>query len=314
MSMTLNIIKILFSVLFPLFLIWQIAFKKQENGSIWLANTIFFVLVILLLWATVRWDIVSVYLRNIVLLLLVFACFWGYRHIAQPAGFQFGSIPKAQLITTGSLIIVVTILLLMTFRGYYTYKSTVQIISPLRNGNYYVGQGGASPLLNGHFLVKPQTYAVDFLKLGRYGRRASFIFAGTNLYDYAIFGETVYAPSAGEITVVVDKYDDLTPPQTDIINVAGNHVLIKREDNIEILLAHLKKGSIKVNVGDIVTVDTVIGQVGNTGNTSEPHLHMHLERGGKPDTILNGEGVPFCINGNFMARGNIVKFKNGSID
>ncbi len=75
----------------------------------------------------------------------------------------------------------------------------------------------------------------------------------------------------------------------------------------EVLLAHFKKGSIKVNVGDLVDTNTLLGNVGNTGNTSEPHLHMHIEQGGTPSTILNGKAVPFTINGKFLVRGSIIK-------
>jgi murein DD-endopeptidase MepM/ murein hydrolase activator NlpD len=79
-------------------------------------------------------------------------------------------------------------------------------------------------------------------------------------------------------------------------------------EGIEILLAHLKRGSIKVNVGDTVNTNTLIGQVGNTGNTSEPHLHMHVERGGAMKTILNGTSVPFTINKQFLVRGDIIEY------
>ncbi len=80
---------------------------------------------------------------------------------------------------------------------------------------------------------------------------------------------------------------------------------------MEILLAHLKKGSITVKQGDIVTTNTLLGQVGNTGNTSEPHLHIHVEKGGETITILNGTAVPFTINKQYLVRGDIIKLEEG---
>ncbi len=59
--------------------------------------------------------------------------------------------------------------------------------------------------------------------------------------------------------------------------------------------------------GDTVVTETIIGQVGNSGNTSEPHLHIHAERGGEPGGILDGSSVPITINGRFLVRGNVLK-------
>ncbi len=49
----------------------------------------------------------------------------------------------------------------------------------------------------------------------------------------------------------------------------------------------------------------VLGRVGNSGDTSQPHLHLHAERGGEPGEILNGEGVPMEIAGRFLVRNSL---------
>jgi murein DD-endopeptidase MepM/ murein hydrolase activator NlpD len=82
-------------------------------------------------------------------------------------------------------------------------------------------------------------------------------------------------------------------------------VLVECE-GVEVVLAHIKQGSLRVEVGDSVTVETVLGQVGNTGNTSEPHLHIHAEQGGEPGVILDGKAVPITIDGRFLVRGDII--------
>jgi murein DD-endopeptidase MepM/ murein hydrolase activator NlpD len=59
-------------------------------------------------------------------------------------------------------------------------------------------------------------------------------------------------------------------------SVAGNFVTIQRPDGIIIFMCHLKTGSIKVKAGDPVNVGDLIGEVGNSGNSLSPHLHLNL--------------------------------------
>jgi len=74
---------------------------------------------------------------------------------------------------------------------------------------------------------------------------------------------------------VIDGLGDSIPPKRDEVNLAGNHIVMSVESNIYILLAHLLKCSILVNEGEKVSQGQMIGRVGNSGNTTEPHLHMH---------------------------------------
>jgi murein DD-endopeptidase MepM/ murein hydrolase activator NlpD len=193
-----------------------------------------------------------------------------------------------------------------SFRGYITPKNTINLASPFHNGKQIVLHGGSSPFTNGHFHVKPQNYALDIVGLNNLGMRASSFQGGSDLNDYAIYGQPIHSPLNGTVVAVEDKYDDQTPPTTDIEHLAGNYILIESE-GVEILLAHLKRGSLVVKMGDTVTTNTLLGQVGNTGNTTEPHLHIHVEKGGETNTILNGIAVPFTINKQYLVRGDIIK-------
>ena len=203
------------------------------------------------------------------------------------------------------MIFFLSVMSFLALRGYRAPKNTVELSPPLKHGKYIVINGGSRPMINAHFNGSAQSYAIDIVGLNSFGMRASSIGGGENLSDYVIYGKPVYSPCVGKVLVVVDEFDDLTPPQKDIENIAGNHILIGFDEK-EVLLAHFKKGSIKVKAGDFVDTNTMLGEVGNTGNTSEPHLHMHMEQGGKPDTILNGKPIPFTINGNFLIRGSIL--------
>ncbi|MCP4420229.1 MAG: M23 family metallopeptidase [Chloroflexi bacterium] len=296
----------LFYIIIPLFLIAMLALNRQPGRLQWILTVLAFGLVIANMWATARWELVGVYLKNTFLLLYLIACVVGYTRIQKP------SKPQNKLAVVFGLSVNVVLIIFMsglnwfTFRGYAAPAETVDLMSPLRNQQYMVLHGGASPFINAHFHVRPQTYALDIVGLNRLGMRSASIAGGSQLEDYVIYDAPVFSPCTGTVALAVDQFEDLIPPHTDPEHLAGNHVLIAC-DGMEILLAHLKKGSVVVHAGERVTTNSVLGRVGNSGNTSEPHLHMHVETGGEPMTILKGEAVPFTLNSQFLVRGRIIE-------
>jgi murein DD-endopeptidase MepM/ murein hydrolase activator NlpD len=64
-------------------------------------------------------------------------------------------------------------------------------------------------------------------------------------------------------------------PFGDMASVAGNHIVVRCEAG-DIVLAHLRRGSVRVRAGDRVTTGEVLGEVGNSGNSVAPHLHLQL--------------------------------------
>jgi hypothetical protein len=74
--------------------------------------------------------------------------------------------------------------------------------------------------------------------------------------------------------------------------VLGNHVVIDLGDGVHAVFAHLRRGSLRVAKGDRVQAGDPIGEVGNSGNSSEPHLHFHLMDGPRP---IVASGLPFTI-------------------
>lgn len=96
------------------------------------------------------------------------------------------------------------------------------------------------------------------------------------LEDYGIYGKEVVAPVTGTVIAAYDEEKDITPDTEDFLSMEGNHVYIKiDETGTYLLLNHLKKGSVTVKIGDHVKAGDLIGRVGNSGSTSEPHLHIH---------------------------------------
>jgi Na+-translocating ferredoxin:NAD+ oxidoreductase RnfC subunit len=93
---------------------------------------------------------------------------------------------------------------------------------------------------------------------------------------------------------------DLTPPEMNAKNPEGNHVSLTCDGKeAMIIMAHLQRGSITVKKGDKVKEGQIIGRVGNSGNTSEPHLHIHAER--------DGTGIPLRFDGRFLVRNHLVR-------
>lgn len=76
--------------------------------------------------------------------------------------------------------------------------------------------------------------------------------------------------------------------------VLGNHVVLDLGGGAYAVYAHVRRGSLKVKAGDRVRAGQEIGCVGNSGNTTEPHLHFHLMDGPDPDAA---RGVPFTWRG-----------------
>jgi hypothetical protein len=298
----------LFYLFVPLLLIGIIAFKRQPNILMWVFTVLSFGSVIAYLWATARWEIVSIYFRPVFPILYLIACVVAYKRIKKPETTPKKIAMIFGIALHGILIIFFSGLNWFSYKGYITPENTIDLDSPFHTGRQIVLHGGASPFTNGHFHVKPQNYALDIVGLNKLGMRASTLDGGSELTNYVIYGQEVYSPLNGTVIAVVDKYEDQIPPTTDIEHLAGNYILIQ-SNGVEILLAHLKKESIAVKKGDLVTTNTLLGQVGNTGNTSEPHLHIHVEKGGEANTILNGIAIPFTINEQYLVRGDIIKIE-----
>ena len=91
--------------------------------------------------------------------------------------------------------------------------------------------------------------------------------------------------------------------------VFGNHVIIDHQNGEYSFLAHFKQGSIAVEMGDVVKTGHLLGLCGNSGNSTEPHLHYHLQTA---PTYHEGAGLPaqfrdYVADGKSVARGEPVK-------
>jgi hypothetical protein len=173
----------------------------------------------------------------------------------------------------------------------------IDLAFPLTRGAYLVGQGGSHPAANYHAQDPAQRYAVDLMKLNGAGMRARGLYPD-DARAYAIFGDAVVSPCDGTVVSAVDTSPDAARISLETRNPCGNHVVIRCGD-ANVTLAHLQRGTVAVRTGATVARGTPIGRVGNSGTSTEPHLHVHAAR--------NGAGVPVRFDGRWLVRNSIVR-------
>jgi Peptidase family M23 len=270
------------------FLLWPIlvltmAWTQPRSGG----GFILCAVILIFFLAIGRWDIVAYGLQYV---FLVVSLLLGYR--------------KGWLSLALSLAFWVAVELLFRRAG---RAVSLDLSFPLRRGTYCVAHGGNLKLLNHHRQSKPQRHALDIVRLNGFGTHAAGIYP-KRLGQYKIFGDVVCSPGAGLVTHVENELPDLSPGEMDRTNVAGNHIIIRCDDSeVYVGLAHLMQGSVLVKAGDRVTTGQILARVGNSGNTSEPHLHIHAKRGSMPESILDGEGVPMRFDGRWLIRNSVLR-------
>mgnify|MGYP000585833747 CR=1 FL=1 len=143
-----------------------------------------------------------------------------------------------------------------------------------------------------------QRYAIDWIKVDQDNR----LYVGDPkiLDNWAGYNQNVLAVSDAQVVRVVDKFQDqvpfILPAEVGAITldeIDGNHVILALPNGQFAFYAHLIPGSITVEEGDFVTKGQVIGKLGNTGNTSAPHLHLHIM---ETASSLGSDGLPHVFD------------------
>ena len=153
-------------------------------------------------------------------------------------------------------------------------RNSTKLILPVK-GEWTVTWGGDTKELNYHIESVAQKNAFDIVITNDKG--LSYKTSGQTNEDYYAFGKELIAPCDGDIVLVVDGIRDNVPGNVNPIYVPGNTVIIKTESNEYLFFAHFKQHSIAVKEGQKVKQGQLLGLCGNSGNSSEPHLHFHIQ-------------------------------------
>lgn len=192
----------------------------------------------------------------------------------------------------------------------------VDIAAPFEHGQYLVANGGSTRTINPHLKTldegverfrpwRGQSKALDIFRIGPWGFHKSG-WQPTEPERYLTFGSSVLSPCNGRIALAVDGVSDMQVPQMDREHMAGNYVAIDCGEAF-IILAHFRQGSIAVAKNDSVDIGDPLGQMGNSGNSSEPHLHVHAQKNLPAHMPLAGMPLWLTINGRFLARNDRIE-------
>ncbi len=146
-------------------------------------------------------------------------------------------------------------------------------------------------------LVLAQRFAIDWMQLNDNGKLVEGPIE--DVKSWTGYGAELLAIADGTVIHVSNTLDDQVPgklpdPRTlTLETVDGNAVILDFGNGAYAMYGHIKKGSVKVKVGDKVIQGDVLGLLGNSGNTSAPHLHLQIMTGASP---LAFNGIPYLIN------------------
>jgi len=159
-----------------------------------------------------------------------------------------------------------------------TYPSRMQTAAEILHirvpvdGKVMVAWGGDGSRRNYHAAYPDQRWAYDLVV-------EPHSLSSQKLTSYGCYGKNVLAPISGEIITAHEGEADITPGKTYYgKNVFGNYIVIKPREKEEtrLIIAHLKKDSIQVSEGQLVREGDPIAQCGNSGSSTEPHIHIHF--------------------------------------
>jgi hypothetical protein len=181
------------------------------------------------------------------------------------------------------------------------------IVGPPLQGDGWVAVNGCCALGFAHRgavesisggLYDSQRFAIDYMRLDEDGH-----FVTGDVSDpenWTQYGAEVIAAADGTVVSVANNFPDQVPGSLPdpgdfdtIESVDGNHVIIRFDEGVYAFYAHLQKGSVVVEPGDEVERGDKLGLLGNSGNTSAPHLHFHLMTG--PEALAS-DGIPFVVD------------------
>lgn len=182
-------------------------------------------------------------------------------------------------------------------------KNPVVVISPPLRGENWLAANGPSNIsihrralipINGHAYIS-QRYAIDWAQLYPDGK--TYHGDSKDNRSYRAYGTEIHAVADGVVTETKDGIQQNVPHEKPVVpitleTIGGNHVILQIGDSLFAFYAHMQPGSLRVKVGDKVRRGDVLGLLGNSGNSTEPHLHFHICNA---SSELACEGLPYSF-------------------
>jgi hypothetical protein len=178
----------------------------------------------------------------------------------------------------------------------------VDICPPLRGENWFARNGPSNTSIHRRSLIPTngrayisQRYATDWVQLYPDGK--TYHGDPKDNRSYRAYGTEVHAVADGTVTETKDGIQQNIPNEKPVVpitleTIGGNHVIMQIGDRLFAFHAHMQPGSLRVKVGDRVRRGDVLGLLGNSGSSSEPHLHFHICNA---SSELACEGLPYAF-------------------
>ncbi|WP_295229645.1 M23 family metallopeptidase [uncultured Chryseobacterium sp.] len=190
-----------------------------------------------------------------------------------------------------------------------THATKLQVFTPPVEGSDWIAADGPGNSIDNHHrrgniilggrATNSRRFATDWKKV-----KDSISFSGDpkNVRSYFCYGEKIFAVADGTVISATDGLPDNIPghgkefhPAVPLTfeNLPGNHIVIDLGNGHYAFYMHMQPGSLQVKTGDHVRKGQLLGNIGNSGDAREPHLHFEVTNSPK---LLLGEGIPYVID------------------
>jgi hypothetical protein len=293
-------------ILLPLLILISILTNRDSFLLLSIAQTIFIILFLSGYWEFLGLRFKRIYFPSSEAIILI-VLLWKLFSVHKTENNLYLIIILA-IIQIWLLFLLIKIIVVIFVRD----KETFEINFPFKNGRYLITDGGnsrISRLMNYHFYSsihkKKKTnlsmlFATDIVKIINSG--SNYLPPQNN--DYPIFGEKIFSPLSGLVIKVENDFDDNIPYSGNYPYSTGNTIVIQ-QGNSYLILGHLKKNSIRVDVGDNINADDYIAEAGNSGYSERPHLHMQLVHS-LTENFWYGKGVSIQFKNKNLYKNRII--------
>jgi hypothetical protein len=160
-----------------------------------------------------------------------------------------------------------------------TSFSNVAVARAPFDGDWLISWGGENAKDNHHIGSPPQDRALDIRKIIPGSGNQTCQGDPRKNESYGCWAQPIYAPIDGVVAVAVDGVPDNPPGELNRPSAMGNYMMLKSPDGFVVVLAHFKQGSVARKPGELIRAGDFLALCGNSGNSTEPHLHMHAQSG-----------------------------------